>query len=103
MPRASLAQRARLLDLRPQPSRHCRNSQDGDAGSTRPPHAKQIPRFAQPIGAEVGSQQSELDQVVLRAAAANAFVLPGKGAKRLDRRGKIPAFVRRKSARQVGR
>ena len=34
-----------------------------------------MPRFVQPIGIEVGPQQGELDQVVLRAATADAFVL----------------------------
>src|SRR5258708_2110972 len=62
-----------------------------------------MPRLAQPIDTEVGPQQSELDQVVLRAATANAFVFPRERRKRLDRTGKIPAFERRESARQCGK
>ena len=79
---------------------HRRNSHDGNAGSTRPPHAKQTPRFLQPIGVDIGLQQCELDQIVLRAATANAFVFPRERRKRLDRAGKILAFERRAAARQ---
>src|SRR5258708_24950134 len=63
------------------------------------PRAEQMSRFVLPIGAEVGPQQGELDQVVLRAAAANPFVFPGERRKRLDRAGKVPAFEGRESAR----
>src|SRR6516165_3607234 len=49
---------------------------------------------------DVGSQQGELDQVVLCAAAANAFVLTRQRRQRLDRAGKILPLERRKAARQ---
>ena len=51
-----------------------------------------MPRFAQAIGGEISTQQGELDQVVLRAAAANALVLSRWRRKRLDRSRKILAF-----------
>jgi hypothetical protein len=50
---------------------------DWNAGSIRPSHAEQMPRFLQPIGIDIGLQQCELDQIVLRTATANAFVFPG--------------------------
>ena len=62
-----------------------------------------MPRLLQPVGIEIGLQQRELDQVVLRAAAADAFVFAGERGEHLDRGGKIPAFERRKSARQRGK
>jgi hypothetical protein len=43
---------------------HRRNPHDGNAGSTRPPHAEQTPYFLQPIGVDIGLQQCELDQIV---------------------------------------
>src|SRR5580700_1739784 len=88
---------------RPQPLLrlpHRRDPRDGNAGSTRSPRAEQMPSFLQPAGVEIGLQQRELDQVVLRAAAANAFAFPGERGKCLDRSGKIPALERRKAARQ---
>src|SRR5437016_6170589 len=80
-----------------------RDAQDGNAGGPGPPHAEQMARFTRPIGAEIGPQQGELDQVMLRTAAANTFVLPGERRKRLDRSGKIAAFERREAARQGGK
>jgi len=80
-----------------------RNPHDWNAGRTRPPHAEQTPRFLQPIGVDIGLQQCELDQIVLRAATANAFVFPRERRRRLDRAGKIPVFERREAARQAGR
>ena len=74
-----------------------------DAGSTRPSRAEQMPRFLQSIGAEIGPQQSELDQVVLRAATANALVFPYQWRKHLYRAGKISAFERRESTGQCGK
>ena len=59
-----------------------------------------LPCVLQPVGLEIGLQQRELDQVVLRAAASNALAFRGKRGKHLDRRGKIPAFERREAARQ---
>ena len=72
---------------------------DRNAGSTRAPRAEQTPSFLKPIGRGIGPQQAELDQVVLRAAAANALVFGGERGKRLDRRAKIPALERREAAR----
>jgi hypothetical protein len=57
---------------------YCRHPHDGNAGSTRPPQAEQTPRFLQTIGVDIGPQQCELDQIVLRAATAYAFVLAGE-------------------------
>jgi hypothetical protein len=70
---------------------------DGNAESTRPSHSEQTPRFLQPIGVEISLQQGELDRIVLRATAANAFVLTRERRKHLDRAGKIPAFERREA------
>jgi hypothetical protein len=53
-----------------------------------------------PLSAEIGPQQRELDQVVLRAAAANAFVFPCERREHLDRRRKIPVLEGREAARQ---
>ena len=65
---------------------------DRNAGSTGSPRAEQTPSLLQPVGLEIGLQQSELDQVVLRAAAANAFAFTGERGEGIDRRRKIPAF-----------
>ena len=59
---------------------------------SRSPRAKQMPCLLQPIDLEIGLQQGELDQVVLRSAAANALAFPGQWGKHLDRRGEIPAL-----------
>src|SRR5262245_59516850 len=84
-------------------SMHRRNSQDGNTRSTRPSHAEETPCVLQPICTEVGPQQSELDQIVLRATAANALVFSGERRKRPDRSVKIPELERRKPARQCGK
>src|SRR6266851_135107 len=81
-------------------SLHRRHPRDGNAGSTRSPPAEKVPRLLQPARVEIGLQQGELDQVVLRAAATNAFVFPGERRKRLDRRGKIAAFECLEAVRQ---
>ena len=64
---------------------------------------KQALRFLQPIGLDVGSQQGELDQVVLCAAAANAFVLACQRRKRLDRAEKISRSNDAKPRASAGR
>src|SRR5580704_14368306 len=46
-----------------------RHAGNGNAGSSRPPRTEQPARLLWPIGVEIGLQQRELDQVVLRAAA----------------------------------
>ena len=71
---------------------------DRNAGSTRSPSAEQALRLFGSVGLKVGLQQRELDQVVLRAAAANALVFGSERGERLDRREKIPALERRKPA-----
>jgi hypothetical protein len=50
------------------------------------------------VGLKAGLQQSELDQVVLRAAAANALVFGSERGEHLDRSEKIPALERREAA-----
>ncbi len=79
---------------------HCRNPDDGNAGSTWPARAEQTLRFLQPVGVDAGLQQREFDQVVLRTATADAFVLPNKRAERRDHARKIAAFEGQKAARQ---
>src|SRR5260370_40891769 len=79
---------------------HGRDSHDGNTGSTRPPQVEQTPRFLWPIGVDTGLQQCELDQIVLGAATADAFVFPRDRRKRLDRAGKIPALERPEAPRQ---
>src|SRR5258708_28240167 len=64
---------------------------DRNAGSTRSPSAEQALRLFSSVGLKVGLQQRELDQVVLRAAAANALVFGSERRKHLDPREKIPA------------
>jgi hypothetical protein len=63
---------------------HRGNPHDRNPGCARPPKIKQALRFLQPIGLDVGPQQGELDQIVLGAAAANAFVLPDERAFEAD-------------------
>ena len=60
----------------------------------------QATRIVPAVHVEIGLQQRELDEVVLRAAASNALAFRGERGKHLDRRGKIPAFERREAARQ---
>jgi len=79
---------------------HGRNTHDRNAGSARPPCTYQTSRVLQPIGAEIGAQQRKLDQVMLRAATANAFVFRREWGEHLDRRGKFPVFERREAARK---
>ena len=82
---------------------HRGNPHDRNPGCARPPNIKQALRFLQPIGLDVGSQQGELDQVVLCAAAANAFVLARQRRQRFDRAGKIPPLERRQPRVSAGR
>jgi hypothetical protein len=82
---------------------HGGNPHDRDPGGTRPPSAEETPSFLQPTGLDIGLQQCELDQVVLRAAAANAFVSPRERCQRLNRDGKVSAFERREAAPQRGK
>ena len=56
------------------------------------PPAQHPPRIVQAVRAEIGLQQRELDQVELRAAAADAFELAGNRFKRVDRGGEILPF-----------
>jgi hypothetical protein len=68
-----------------------------------PPDAEQSPRFLQPIGPDIGLQQREFDQIVLRAATANPFVLPRQRRQRFERAGKIAAFEGREAPNQRGK
>ena len=70
---------------------------DRNAEGTRPPRAEQAPRFFGPAGLNEGFQQREFDQVVLRAAAANALVFDGERGKNFYRREKIPTLERREA------
>src|SRR5437879_536835 len=79
---------------------HRRKPHYGNSGSARPLRAEQTPRFLRPIGLDIGLQQGELDQIVLRTAAANALVFPSERRERLDRAGKISALEGREAARQ---
>src|SRR6476661_6649322 len=81
-------------------SAHRGNARDGNAGSARPPRGEQFARLVRTLGAEASAQKREFDQVVLRAAPANAFVLARERCKRLDRSGKILAFEGREARRQ---
>ena len=71
---------------------------DRNAGSTRSPSAEQALRLFGSVGLKVGLQQRELDQVVLRAAAADALVFGSERGEHLGRREKIPALERREAA-----
>ena len=79
---------------------HRLDAEDRDAHGTRPPGSEQTARFLQAIGINAGTQQGEVDQVVLRAAAADALVIPGERRKRRDRARKIAVFEGREAARQ---
>ena len=84
---------------------HRIDSLDGNAGSARSSRAQQLPRLLQPAGIEAGLQQCELDQIVLRAAATNAFVLSGERRQHRDCFGKVGALERSKATcqrRQIG-
>ena len=70
---------------------------DRNAGRTRSPNAEQALRFFGSAGLKVRLQQREFDQVMLRAAAANALVFGGERGKHFYRREKIPALERRES------
>ncbi len=59
---------------------HCGKPRDGGAGSTRPPCAEQVACLVGPAGIEARLQQRKFDQIVLRAAAADAFVFVASGA-----------------------
>jgi len=71
---------------------------DRNGGSTRSPSAEQALRLFGSVGLKVGLQQRELDQVVLRAAAANALVFGSERGEHPGRREKIPALERREAA-----
>src|SRR5213076_2968498 len=58
------------------------------------------PRFLQATGLDVRLQQCEVDQIVLRAATADAFIFPRQWRKCLARAGIIPALEGREAARQ---
>src|SRR4029450_3284782 len=96
-PRRATRPRRKRPELRS--SYRC-NARDGNARSARPPRGEQLPRLVQTIGAEAGAEQSALAQVVLRAAAANAFAFCHERGERLDRSGKILAFEGEKTPRQ---
>ena len=70
---------------------------DRNAGRTRSPSAEQALRFFGSAGLKVRLQQREFDQVMLRAAAANALVFDGERGKNFERREKIPTLERRKA------
>src|SRR5262245_9990828 len=76
---------------------------DGNSGSPWPPCAEQALGVVRPVGREAGPQQREVDQVVLRAAAADALVLARERRQRLDRRGIVATFERGEPDRQGGK
>src|SRR6516225_9273036 len=78
----------------------CRDTLNRNAGSAGTASAQQPLGLLQTPGAEIGPEQGELDQIVLRAAAADTLVLTGKGSERLYCRGEIPPLERGKAARQ---
>jgi hypothetical protein len=82
---------------------HRGNPHDRNPGCARPPNFEQALCFLQPIGLDVGSQQGELDQVVLCAATANAFVLVRQWRQRFDRAGKSPRSNDAKPPASAGR
>src|SRR5215467_9528825 len=84
--------RERLLD--------CRDPRNRNIGSAWAACAQQPLGLFQTTGAEIGFQQGELNQIVLRTTAADALVLTGKGRQRLYRRGEIPPLERGEAARQ---
>src|ERR1041384_6341975 len=77
-----------------------RTTNTRSAGGARPPSTEQALRIVQPIGLDIGPHQCELDQVMLRSAAADAFVLPRQRRQRVDCGGEIAALERNEAARQ---
>src|SRR5262249_26041396 len=78
------------------------NPRNRNAGRVRPTLFEQTPRLLLLIGFQAGSQQGELDQVVLRPATANALVLTRERGQCLDRRGEVLPLECREAARQRG-
>ena len=67
----------------------CRDTLNRNAGSAGTATAQQPFGFFQTPGGEIGREQGELDQIMLRAAAADPLVLTGKRSERLYCRGGI--------------
>ena len=68
---------------------HRRDPHDRNPGGAWPPRGEQSPCVLQPTGLDIRFQQGELDQIVLCAAAANAFVVSGERRERLDREEQV--------------
>jgi hypothetical protein len=69
-----------------------------NAGRTRSPSAEQALRFFGSASLKIRFQQREFDQVMLRAAAANALGFGGKRGQHINRRRKMAALERREAA-----
>ena len=82
---------------------HRRKPRDRNAGSAQPACTYQTPCFFEPIGVDIGLQQCELDQIVLRSATANAFIFPCERGERLDRAEKSPCSNAAKPRAAAGR
>jgi hypothetical protein len=80
---------------------HRGNPHDRNPGCARVPNIKQALRFLQPIGLDVGSQQGELDQVVLCTVAANTIVWPASGASASIAPEKSPRSISKAANRVV--
>ena len=63
------------------------------------PHAQHPPRIIRAAGLHIGSQQSELDEVELSAAAANAFEFAGNRLEQVYSGGEIMVLESGESAR----
>ena len=67
-----------------------RRAGDRNASRARTPRAEKPQRILLTARIEVRLQQRELDEIVLCAAAADAFVLPGHRSERIDRTRQNP-------------
>lgn len=79
---------------------HCFESTDGNAASARPSRTQYFPCLLEPTRVEACFQQCELDQIVLRAAAANALILSSERPQNCNRLSKVAMLECSKSTRQ---
>src|SRR5260370_39619695 len=75
---------------------------DGDTGRTPTSRAEQAPGIVQATRVEIGLQQRERHEIVLRTAAANSFAFARERFERVDRGEEVSSLERDEAARQGG-
>src|SRR5260370_42489678 len=76
---------------------------DGDTGRTPTSRAEQAPGVVLATRVEIGLQQRERHEIVLRTAAANSFAFARERFERVDRGGGVSPLERDEAPRQGGR